>query len=79
MHWNLGHFAALVEQRGDKILMRDSTFGDELWLTPATLDEEASGYFLIRDQPLPDGWQAVGDEEGGRVWGKGFPLLRRPD
>jgi len=72
VHWNVGHFAALVEQHGDKVLLRDPTFGDEFWLNIATLDEEASGYFLVLNQPLPDGWEAVDDTAGDQIWGKGI-------
>jgi YD repeat-containing protein len=71
VHWKVGHFAALVEKRGNRYLMKDPTFGDELWLTEAAIDEEATGYFLVRTRALPDGWSAVGDEEGAEVWGKG--------
>jgi YD repeat-containing protein len=72
VHWKVGHFAALVAQAGDRILMRDPTFGDELWLSRATLDEEASGSFLIREAPLPVGWRAVSDDDAGTIWGKGI-------
>ena len=71
IHWKVGHFAALVEKQGDKYLMRDPTFGDELWVTLAALDEEASGNFLVRRQTLPAGWRAISDAEGNRIWGKG--------
>ena len=72
VHWKVGHFAALVMQEGDRILMRDPTFGDELWLTRATLDEEASGFFLVPDAPLPTGWQTVAQQHAGEIWGKGI-------
>jgi RHS repeat-associated protein len=73
VHWGIGHFAALVEQQGDRYRVQDPTFGNELWVSRATLDEEASGYFLIRSQALPDGWRAIADVEGSGVWGKGNP------
>jgi RHS repeat-associated protein len=72
VHWNVGHFAALVAKQGDRYLMKDPTFGDELWLTQAALDEEASGYALVRRQALPEGWRSISDDEGARVWGKGI-------
>jgi RHS repeat-associated protein len=73
IHWNVGHFAALVEREGDRYLVHDPTFGNELWVTQAVLDQEATGYFLVRAQPLPAGWRAVSDEEGSGIWGKGYP------
>jgi YD repeat-containing protein len=79
VHWKVGHFAALVAQDGDRILMRDPTFGTELWLSRATLDEEASGFFLIRNSVLGSGWRAVEEAEARDVWGKGQVAGIDPD
>jgi ABC-type bacteriocin/lantibiotic exporter with double-glycine peptidase domain len=53
VHWGLGHYAAIVDKIDDRYLVEDSTFGDNVQMTSATLDEEASGYFLIPAGPLP--------------------------
>jgi hypothetical protein len=37
-------------------------------MSPRTLDEEASGYFLVPEGPLPQGWAPVDDAEGERIW-----------
>jgi len=72
VHWKVGHFAAIVERQGDRLVMRDPTFGDdELRLRTTTLDEEASGYFLVVDQPLVAGWTTVSADEAAGVWGTG--------
>ena len=71
VHWNMGHFSALVDRQGDNYLLRDPTFGDESWVTQRAIDEEGSGFVLVRSQELPAGWKNIGDEEGGKVWGKG--------
>jgi RHS repeat-associated protein len=72
VHWKVGHFAAIVDRQGDRLVMRDPTFGDdELRLRTATLDEEASGYFLVVNQPLTTGWATVSAEEATDVWGTG--------
>ena len=71
VHWKAGHYAALVRELNGRYLIQDPTFGDEIWVDRAALDEEASGYFLVPDQPLPDGWEAVNATEGDTVWGKG--------
>jgi RHS repeat-associated protein len=72
VHWKVGHFAAIVDRQGDRLVMRDPTFGDdELRLRTGTLDEEASGYFLVFDQPLAAGWNAVASDEAVTVWGTG--------
>lgn len=71
VHWRLGHFAALVRIEGDKILMRDPTFGDEMWISAAAVDAEASGFFLVNRQVLPRDWARLDDDSAGRIWGRG--------
>jgi RHS repeat-associated protein len=71
VHWKAGHYAALVKEFNGRYLIQDPTFGDEIWVDRAALDEEASGYFLVPDQPLPNGWGPVSAAEGETVWGKG--------
>jgi RHS repeat-associated protein len=78
VHWKTGHFAALVSQASDRYLLKDPTFGDEMWVSRKAIDEEADGYFLILDQPLPSGWTDVADETGGTIWGKGGPPGQNP-
>ncbi len=82
MHWKVGHFAALVEQSdvGGEIRYRvqDPTFGDDVWVRQAALDEEASGYFLIFGV-LPKDWTMVSETEGNTVWGKGYTTGGDPD
>jgi len=71
VHWKSGHFAALVKENDDLFQVHDPTFGDEIWVSQAALDAEATGYFLVPAGPLPAGWQSVGADEGQTVWGKG--------
>src|SRR6185436_2550396 len=60
------------EQAADqRYLIEDDTFGESIRVSPATLDAEASGYFLVPAGPLPPGWRAVPDGEGAGVWGRG--------
>jgi YD repeat-containing protein len=73
VHWKVGHFAALVAADEDRYLVQDPTFGDEFWVSQATLDEEASGYFLIPEGILVPGWVRVDDQTGATLWGKGAP------
>ncbi len=51
VHWRSGHFAAILqrEESTGRPLYRvqDPTFGDEIWISEAALEDEASGYFLI--------------------------------
>jgi RHS repeat-associated protein len=75
VHWKLNHYSAILQEDRGRYLIQDTTlnqaFGRQLWISQAALDEEASGYFLIPEGPLPRGWQSVGPEEGGSVWGRG--------
>lgn len=71
VHWKAGHFAALVKREGDRFLLQDPTFGEELWVSQAALDDEASGYQLVRADKLAKGWRPVTEAEGRTVWGKG--------
>jgi RHS repeat-associated protein len=70
-HWKVGHYAAIVDKMNGRYLIQDTTFGDDIRMSPATLDEEASGYFLVPAGPLPEGWRAVSSSEGDTVWGRG--------
>ncbi|HLH56683.1 MAG TPA: cysteine peptidase family C39 domain-containing protein, partial [Verrucomicrobiae bacterium] len=71
VHWKVGHYAALIRQAGDRLLVQDPTFQNDVWATQSALETEASGYFLIPAGPLAKGWRAVGAGEGENVWGKG--------
>jgi RHS repeat-associated protein len=77
-HWKVGHYAALVERRGDRVLAQDFTFRGSVWITTNALDDEASGYFLIPPGPLPAGWRSVGKGEGRLVRGRGMTLTKDP-
>ncbi len=72
VHWKAGHFAALVKRRGDAYLLKDPTFGQDLWIRAEALDEEASGCVLIARSSLPgQAWSLLTEEEASRTWGKG--------
>jgi len=71
-HWKVGHYAALLGQdKSGRLLVGDTTFGEDIMLRPSTLDEEASGYFLVGPGALPEGWRNVDAAEGNTVWGRG--------
>ena len=72
VHWKAGHFAALVEDKDGRLLLQDPTFGDDLWITRAALDDQASGFFLVPEGKLPAGWEPLPASAGETVWGKGI-------
>jgi YD repeat-containing protein len=71
MHWKVGHFAALLEGRDGLYHVGDATFGEDIWISQATLENEASGYFVVPEGALPQGWRPVSAAEGNRIWGRG--------
>lgn len=72
VHWKLDHYAALIRRTSDGLIhCQDPTFSNDTWLGDAALDQEASGFFLIPEGPLPEGWSSVGVEEAATVFGKG--------
>lgn len=78
IHWNMDHYAAIVRREGDKYLLQDPTFRNDVWATRQALEDEASGFFLLPPGALPKGWRKVEAKEGGKVWGKGFTSERDP-
>jgi RHS repeat-associated protein len=73
VHWKVGHFAAIVGEANGRYEVKDPAFPSEaVWVTPAALDAEASGYFLTSTEMPPEaGWREVHETEAATVWGKG--------
>lgn len=71
VNWKVGHFAALIKEQDSSVLVKDPTFGGDLWVSRTALDAEASGYFLVPAGVLPSGWASVHENEALAVFGKG--------
>lgn len=71
IHWKVGHFAAVVGFSNGRYRIADPTFGSDMWVTPKSLDHEASGYFLSPTTGLPSAFKVMGQKEAEGVWGKG--------
>lgn len=75
VHWKLNHYSALLKNSNGHYMCEDVTtgtmYGKQFWLSATALDSSASGYFLVPEGPLPDGWRKVRDEEGSKIFGKG--------
>ena len=71
VHWKVGHYAALLEEKGGLYLVEDPTFRNRAWVTLRALEAESSGYCLVPPGNLPAGWRSVSESEGMTVWGKG--------
>ena len=74
VHWKENHYAAIVSQSGQWYHLIDPTFGNDRWMTADTINSEASGYFLVRSESVPQGFRVVTDIEAETVFGKGFQL-----
>ena len=79
VHWKVGHYAGMIRQEGDRYLLQDPTFGNDVWASRDALEAETSGYFLIPPGKLPPGWRTVDAKEGAAVWGKGNTSNNDPD
>jgi len=75
VHWKLDHYSALIKKDSTHYKCEDATvgttYGVSFWLTKAAIDSSASGYFLVPEGILPQGWRRVTSEEGSRIFGKG--------
>jgi hypothetical protein len=71
VNWKVGHFAALTKKAQGSFLSEDRTFGVDSVISKEVLDDEASGYFLVRSGALPPGWRSVEEDEARNVFGKG--------
>ena len=71
LHWKVDHYAAIIRRDGDRYLLQDPTFRNDVWATRQALEAETSGYFVIPPGALPKGWRNVESAEGEKVWGKG--------
>ena len=69
---------ALVNTNNGLYLVEDGNF-KQGWISPKVLDEEASGYFLIPEGPLPPGWDGVSEAEGQNAWGRSGPPSVEPN
>jgi RHS repeat-associated protein len=79
VHWKVGHYAALLEEKDGLYLLQDLTFRNDVWVTARALEEETTGYFLVASGDLPKGWRTVSEAEGMTVWGKGTTTSSDPN
>jgi RHS repeat-associated protein len=75
VHWNEGHFSAVLRKEGTRYLIQDPTLGRNMWVPEEALESEGSGYFLIAQSELPEGWRHVALDEAATIYGKGKTSL----
>jgi RHS repeat-associated protein len=69
-HLKRGHYSAVIREEKGRILLDDPLLGGELWMSRAAFEEETSGFFLVPEGPLPNGWRAANDAELEAIRGK---------
>ena len=78
-NWKAGHYSAITKQVGNRYLVHDPIFGQDIWPTQAAVDAEGSSYYLVPAGKLPAGWSPVADQEGSLVWGRGQTGTTNPN
>ncbi len=80
-HLKSGHYATLLSFEQGRYRVADPVMNGELWMTPASLQAESSGYFLVRDRaPLLAGLaRAVPPLEAQTVRGAGVTSSSDPN
>lgn len=81
VHWKLGHYAALVERSPDGAAFRvvDRTFGFDGWVSAQSLEEEASGKFLVFAREPLVGMRKIEEAEASQIYGRGSTNSSNPD
>lgn len=79
VHWKENHYAAIVEKQNGQYKVIDPTFGKPQWLPAKIINENASGYFMVPTNALPEGWQIISTNEAEGVFGKGLWNEGDPD
>jgi RHS repeat-associated protein len=69
-HMNPGHFSAIVGEANGFYILDDPLLGGEVWISEAALREQSSGYFLVPEGPLPEGWTTPAAAAVTKVRGK---------
>lgn len=71
VHWRAGHYAALISKSDQGYHLVDHTFGLDTIVSAKTLEEEASGYFLVPSDSVNSDFKPLSKAETDQIWGKG--------
>jgi RHS repeat-associated protein len=73
VHLGFDHFSAVLEQTDNRFRVRDPALGGEVWMPREALLEEMTGYALFPGAAIPEGWEALTEEEEARIVGHSCP------
>ena len=72
VHWKENHYAAILAQRNDSYEVLDSALGrGSHWLKLASIQAEASGYFIVPGDKIPKDWQPLSATQTDEIFGRG--------
>ncbi|HEY1790222.1 MAG TPA: hypothetical protein VGJ73_18905, partial [Verrucomicrobiae bacterium] len=78
VHWQRGHYSAIVGKRGDFYRVLDSLVGPEIWLDKNTIIAGSKGNFLVPQQFISPQWRRLTQVESDAIVGTG-PTQGPPD
>ena len=71
-HFGVEHYVAVLQQVGDRFLVHDIVLGQR-WVSRDVLTSETTGFFLIPEGDLPEGWRPPTSAEATAVIGHCAP------
>src|ERR1044071_3750087 len=72
VHWKVGHYGAIVAQEGELFKIVDSAQGRDKLVPASAILAESSGYFLVPQTSITNGFRIVSPEEAEAVVGSGY-------
>ncbi len=72
VHWKENHYVAVLKEDKGHYFVADPTFGRPRWLLGADIMEEASGYFMVPKDKLPNDWKILTTSETDGIYGQGY-------
>jgi len=69
VHWRVGHFCAVIDRAGSRVLLDDPMLGGKVWRDARWLDCHASGYGLVPANRLDSNWTSLSPQEAACIQG----------
>lgn len=71
VHWKIGHYATIMERRGNRYRVVDGARKQDYWLSLESVLSESSGYFLAEAPHIGREWTAVPRNVAQSIKGSG--------
>ncbi len=69
VHWRVGHFSAVIDRAGSRVLLDDPMLGGKVWRDARWLDCHASGYGLVPADRLDANWPSLSSDQAACIRG----------